>query len=72
MPTELSHPSTCRDDALNALVEIRACHVDLRTYVAGAFERLDRLVEQLRAQKSTSSQGISHTEQEAMQAQIDR
>ena len=72
MPTDLSHPSTCRNNALNALVEIRACHDDLRTFVAGAFDRLDKLVDELRALETVQEQTQRQAERETMQEQIDQ
>jgi ribosome assembly protein YihI (activator of Der GTPase) len=72
MPSDLLNPSVCRENALNALAEIRACHGDLRTYVAGAFDRLDGLVEELGTQKTDEEQTQRQVDQASMQEQIDR
>jgi hypothetical protein len=42
------NPSAYREDALNALTEIRACHDELRTFLADTFDRLDNIVNRLR------------------------
>jgi hypothetical protein len=72
MPTDLLHPSNCREDALNALAEIRACHGDLRTFVARAFDRLDAVVEELRTQRTVHDRTNRQAEQEDLQEQIDQ
>jgi hypothetical protein len=72
MPTELSHPSIYRENALNALIEIRACYGEVRTFVAGAFDRLNDLIEELGTPRATRGQAGGRAECEAMQDQIDR
>jgi len=72
MPTDLLHPSNCRENALLALIEIRACYGDLRTFVAGAFDRLDALVEELRTQQTVHERTQRQAEQETLQEQIDQ
>lgn len=72
MPIDLSHPSICRENVLNALGEVRACRGDLWTYVAGAFDRLDKLVEDIGAQKGTQEPTQRRAEQDSMQVQIDQ
>jgi hypothetical protein len=72
MPTELSHPSIYRENALNALIEIRACYGEVRTFVAGAFDRLDELIEELGTPQAVRGQLGGRAEREAMQGQIDR
>jgi hypothetical protein len=72
MPTDPSHPTICRENALNALIEIRSCYSDLRTFVAGAFDRLDTLAKELGTLETGSGQRRRKTEQEMMQEQIDQ
>jgi hypothetical protein len=72
MPTELSHASIYRENALNALIEIRACYGEVRTFVAGAFDRLDELIEELGTPPVTRGQTGGRAEHEAMRGQIDR
>ena len=50
MSAELLNPSVYRENALNALIEIRACHDELRTFLAGTFDRLDEVVDKLRTE----------------------
>lgn len=42
--------SVCRQDALSALAEIRACQEELQTFLAETFDRLDEVVGRLRRQ----------------------
>jgi hypothetical protein len=72
MPTELSHPSIYRENALNALIEIRACYGEVRTFVGSAFDRLDEMIEELGTPPTTRGQTGGRAEREAMQDQIDR
>jgi hypothetical protein len=71
MPTEPLRPSVCRENVAHALAEIRACYGDVRTYVAGAFERLDKLVEEAGAQTAREPTA-RQPEQAAIQEQIDQ
>ena len=48
MSAALPNPSAYREDALNALIEIRACHDELRTFLAETFDRLDEVLDRLR------------------------
>jgi hypothetical protein len=72
MPTDLLHASNCRENALNALGEIRACYSDLHTFVAGVFDRLDTVVEELRSEISAHESTKWQQEQSTLQIQIDR
>ena len=72
MSTDLLHPSNCRENALLALIDIRACYGDLRTFVAGAFDRLDTLVEELRTQTTVHERTQRQVEHETLQDQIDQ
>jgi hypothetical protein len=63
--------SVCREDALNALVEIRACHDELRTFLADTFDRLDEVVGRLRRQEPASARVARHADPDVMQGQID-
>jgi hypothetical protein len=72
MGTDSLHPSVCRENALNALTEIRAYHSDFRTLVVGAFDRLDKLVDEFRSQKIEQEQAQPGPEREMMQDQIDQ
>jgi hypothetical protein len=72
MPTELSHPFMYREKALNALVEIRACYSDMQAFVAAAFDRLDKLVDELGTPNLAAKVTKWSAEQDSMQEQIDR
>jgi hypothetical protein len=72
MPTDLLHPSDCQEQASNALGEIRACYGDLQTFVAGVFDRLDAVVEELRSEMSAHEWTKWQAEQSTLQVQIDR
>jgi hypothetical protein len=72
MPSELLQPSVYRENALNALVEIRACYGDMQKFVAGAFDRLNGLVAELGLSELPKGQTRLRVEREAMQDQIDQ
>ena len=63
--------SACREDALNALVEIRACQDELRTFLADTFDRLDEVVGRLRHREPALADIEPHATPDAMQGQID-
>jgi hypothetical protein len=71
MSVALSNPSACREEALNALIEIRPCHDELRTFLAETFDRLDEVVGGLRQQKPEPAQVERRPDPDAMQDQID-
>jgi hypothetical protein len=48
MSAASSNPLACREDALNALGEIRACHDEMRAFLTETFDRLDDVVSKLR------------------------
>jgi hypothetical protein len=66
-----SNPSACREEALNALTEIRACHDELRTFLAETFDRLDEVVGKLRQQEPAAAQVERRADPDVMQDQID-
>jgi len=70
MSAGLPNSSVCQEHALNALIEIRACHDELRTFLADTFDRLDEVVNHLRPERP-----VAHVERVAdavvMQDQID-
>jgi hypothetical protein len=72
MSTDSPHPSVCRENALNALIEIRECYSDLRAFLAAAFDRLDELADELGARSAMHEHGRPKTDQEIMQEQIDQ
>ena len=65
------NPSVCREDALNALSEIRACHDELRTFVGETFDRLDDVVSRLRRQAPVPPPVERRADPDVMQGQID-
>ena len=71
MSATLSNPSECRENALNALIEIRACHDELRTFLADTFDRLDEVLGKLRSQEPAPAHVEWHADPDAMQDQID-
>lgn len=71
MSATLSNPSICREGALNALAEIRACHDELRTFLADTFDRLDEVVGRLRNEEPSLAHVERYAEPDAMQDQID-
>jgi hypothetical protein len=71
MSATLSNPSVCRENALNALLEIRACHDELRTFLADTFDRLDEVVGKLRNLEPAPAHVERHADADAMQDQID-
>lgn len=72
MHAQMLHPPVCRENALNALTEIRACHEDIQAFVTGAFDRLDNLVDELRGHTTTPLNIARQAERETMQEQIDQ
>jgi hypothetical protein len=72
MPTDLLQPSNCRENAMNALAEMRACYSDLRTFATGMFDRLDAVVEELRSEIAGQEWTKWQAEQDTLQEQIDR
>jgi hypothetical protein len=73
MSVELQHPSVYREEALNALIEIRACHDELKAFLAGVFDRLDDLLlTKSLAAEAAPAPAESPGERDAMQMQIDQ
>jgi len=71
MSAALPNPSICLEDALNALAEIRACHDELRTFLADTFDRLDEVVSQLQNRGAALKPAETHLDRDVMQEQID-
>jgi hypothetical protein len=71
MSAQLLNPSACREDALNALIEIRACRDELQTFLEAAFDRLDHLVDGLRSERSGQGEVKHPTDGGTLQNQID-
>jgi hypothetical protein len=74
MRTESLHPSIYRENALNALIEIRACYAESQAFVDGAFDRIERLIDEVRAQKPprAPTKAQPPSERDTMQDQIDQ
>jgi len=72
MSAELLNPSVCREDALNALIEIRACHDELQAFLAATFDRLNGLVDKLRTERAGQGQAKQQTEGGTLQGRIDQ
>jgi hypothetical protein len=72
MSAELLNPSVSREDALDALVEIRACHDELQAFLTATFDRLDDLVDKLRANQTGQTQVKRRMEGETLQDRIDQ
>ena len=72
MSAELLNLSVSREDALNALIEIRACHDELQTFLAATFSRLDDLVDKLRAEQPGQEQVERRTDGGSLQDRIDQ
>jgi hypothetical protein len=70
MSSESLHPSVYRENAVSALVEIRACYGDMQKFVAGAFDRLGEVVAELGSSELPKGQTKKRAEREAMQDQI--
>ena len=71
MSATLPNPSVYREDALNALVEIRTCHDELRTFLAETFDRLDEVLDRLRNKEAAPARVERHSDPAEMQDQID-
>jgi hypothetical protein len=71
MSAELLNPTAYREDALNALIEIRACHDELQEFLAAAFDRLDALVGKLRTERGEQGEVQRQPEGGTLQNQID-
>lgn len=71
MSAALSNSTDCREHALNALIEIRACHDELRTFLAETFDRLEEIVGQLRHDQPAAESVDPPAESDMMQNQID-
>jgi hypothetical protein len=63
--------SACQENALSALLEIRACHEQLRTFLDETFDRLDEVVGRLRRHEGLPAQTERRADPDAMQEQID-
>jgi predicted nucleic acid-binding Zn-ribbon protein len=72
MSAELLNLSISREDALDALVEIRACHDELQAFLTATFDRLDDLVDKLRADQTGQTQVKRRMEGETLQDRIDQ
>lgn len=72
MSSQLSDPIVHRENALNALIEIRACYDDLQSFLAGTFARLDGLADDVRILQTAVDRTKRHAEQDVMQQQIDQ
>ena len=72
MSAESLSPSVCREDALNALTEIRACRGELQAFLAATFDRLDSLIDRLQTERPGQEQSGPQTEAGTLQNQIDQ
>jgi hypothetical protein len=70
MSAELLNPSVCQEDALNALIEIRACHDELQTFLSSTFDRLDELVDRLRIEHASQRRAKRQMEPGSLHDQI--
>jgi hypothetical protein len=56
MSADLSNPSAPVNPVRDALAEIRACQEELQTFVAGVFDRLDGLANELLERETAPQQ----------------
>jgi hypothetical protein len=65
-------PLAHRENAQNALAEIRAWNDELQKFMVDEFNRLDELVDALLAQQASLEQAHRQSEREMLQEQIDK
>jgi hypothetical protein len=71
MSASLLNPSAYRENARNALIEIRACHDELQAFLGATFDRLDELADKLRTDQTGQKQPRRQDESGTLHDRID-
>lgn len=72
MSVDLLNSSIRGENARNALAEIRACAGELQAFVAGEFDRIEALADEIIARQTSRDQTRHRAERKMMQDQIDQ